>query len=120
MRDYKKNIANKDAKHSRTAFLNKDAVEDCTNTKRLSESALKEQNEAVEDKGMTSRDFTAFGTGSSHDLIKDTFSDKPLLVKALKEAGLTYSNQIPKNINKLVEIKGIGEWSANFILERLS
>lgn len=116
MRDFKKNISNKDAKHSRTRFINKDVEI------QKSKSARAEEEEIVIDKGMTTGDLPGFvGTSEGNELIKDKFASKPLIVRALKaNAGLTYVNQIPITLVKLIAIKGIAEKSANYILEELS
>jgi len=116
MRDFKKNISNKDAVHSRTHFINKDVEI------QRSKSARAEEDPKPEDKGMTTKDLPGFvGTSAGNELIKDKFSSKPLIVRALKgEAGLTYVNQIPITLVKLIAIKGIAEKSANYILEELS
>ena len=118
MRDFKKNIANKDAKHSRTKFINKDALIDVNTLK--SESALADSPEVI-DKGMTTADLPGFvSTTEGNNLIKDTFRSKPNIVKALKEGGLTYNSQIPRSIETLVAFRGIGFASAKHILEELS
>ena len=119
MRDFKKNISNKDARHSKTSFLNKDAIKDAAEQK--SHSAEAEAPKII-DKGMTTSSMPGFlSTTEGNELIKDTFRSKPNIVKALKEElGLTYVNQIPRSIEKLVAIKGIGVSSANHILGELS
>lgn len=116
MRDFKKNISNKDAEHSRTRFINKDVEIE------KSKSARAEDRESVIDKGMTTKDLPGFvGTSEGNELIKDKFRSKPLIIRALKgNAGLTYVNQIPNALDALVAIKGIAEKSANYILEELS
>lgn len=120
MRDYKKNIITKDAKHNKATFINKDAVKDVKEGK--SPSALREEVKSTEPKGkgMTTTDISAFiGAGAGID-IREAFKDRPNIVKALKEARLTYTNQVPRTVKLLTSIKGIGNKSAQHILETLS
>ena len=117
MRDYKKTILNKDPKHSRTKFINKDAIGD--HEKNPSPSV---DMNSTPDKGMTTRDLPGFVASSEgNNLIKDVFRARPNIVKALKEElGVTYVNQIPREHRALVAVRGIGGKSANHILEMLS
>lgn len=122
MRDHKRNIINKDSKHSRTRFLNTDAVMDFHTGQ--SKSAKKEFVGEPVGVGvaMTTVD-SAFvkSAGIGGELISVVFKKRPNIVKALKqEVGLTYVSQIPRNIDILVAVKGIGKKSAIHILETLS
>lgn len=69
--------------------------------------------------GITTKDVSSVIKGSHQDSIEVVFADKPYIANVLGGQNISSIFQLPKTIEELKKIKGIGNSSAETILERI-